>query len=196
MVIKKIEVCNFRLFYKTSTFELSDGLNLIIASNGDGKTTLYDALGWLFRTDGTNKMDMRFISKKRIDELTVGDSDKVRVTMTYENNGINKILEKSFHFTKSLDGEVSISNFSFSLIEEDGKERILKEGTLFDKDIPSEIRRFITFKEYGENYSSLYSVPFKLFLEYFSDVKEFETYYSFLEYATRQSEKARDNARL
>lgn len=194
MVIKKIEVCNFRLFYKTSTFELSDGLNLIIASNGDGKTTLYDALGWLFRTDGTNKMDMRFISKKRIDELTVGDSDKVRVTMTYENNGKNKILEKSFHFTKSLDGEVSISNFSFSLIEEDGKERILKEGTLFDKDIPSEIRRFITFKEYGENYSSLYSVPFKLFLEYFSDVKEFETYYSFLEYATRQSEKARDNA--
>ena len=190
MIIKKIEVCNFRLFYKTSTFELSNGLNFIIASNGDGKTTLYDALGWLFRTDGTNKMDMNFISKKRIDELTVGDSDEVHVTMTYENNGKIKILEKSFHFTKSLDGEVGISNFSFSLIEENGKERILKEGTLFDKDIPSEIRRFIMFKEYGEGKVFQYSMPFKLFLENFLDVRDFDSYLSFLEYALRNTELA------
>ena len=52
MIIKKIEIQNFRMFYGLNTFELSNGLNLIIGSNGDGKTTFYEALEWLFRTDG------------------------------------------------------------------------------------------------------------------------------------------------
>ena len=65
MTIKKIEIKNFRIFYGLNSLELSDGLNLIIGSNGDGKTTFYEALEWLFRTDDTNKMDTKFISKKR-----------------------------------------------------------------------------------------------------------------------------------
>lgn len=193
MIIKKIEICNFRIFYKENVFEFVNGLNLILGWHGDGKTTFFDALEWLFRTDGTNKMDTKFISKKRIDELTIGDSDEVRVTMIYENNGRIKTLEKSFHFTKSHDGEVSTSNFTFSLIEENGNERILKEGTLFDKDIPFEIRKFIMFKEYGEGNLFQYSIPFKLFMENLSDIRDFDSYFSFLEYATRHSEKARDN---
>ena len=69
MIILKIEIENFRSYYKQNTFELTNGLNLIIGSNGDGKTTFYEALEWLFRTDGTNKMDTKLISKKRIEEL-------------------------------------------------------------------------------------------------------------------------------
>ncbi len=57
MIIQKIEIENFRSYYKQNSFELTNGLNLIIGSNGDGKTTFYEALEWLFRTDGTNKMD-------------------------------------------------------------------------------------------------------------------------------------------
>ena len=52
MIIQRIEIYNFRSYYKLNTFELTNGLNLIIGSNGDGKTTLYEALEWLFRTDG------------------------------------------------------------------------------------------------------------------------------------------------
>lgn len=63
MIIQKIEIENFRSYYKQNIFELTNGLNLIIGSNGDGKTTFYEALEWLFRTDGTNKMDTKFISK-------------------------------------------------------------------------------------------------------------------------------------
>ena len=50
MIIKKIEIENFRSYYKSNVFELVNGLNLIIGSNGDGKTTFYEALEWLFRT--------------------------------------------------------------------------------------------------------------------------------------------------
>ena len=64
MIIQKIEITNFRSYYKTNVFEMHDGLNLIIGSNGDGKTTFYEALEWLFRTDGTIKADSKFISKK------------------------------------------------------------------------------------------------------------------------------------
>ena len=93
MIIKKIEIQNFRSYYKDNKFDFIDGLNLIIGSNGDGKTTFYEALEWLFRTDGANKMDTKYISKKRAEELFPNDSDDVHVAMTYEHNGRTKILE-------------------------------------------------------------------------------------------------------
>ena len=116
MIIKKIEIENFRSYYKSNVFELVNGLNLIIGSNGDGKTTFYEALEWLFRTDGTSKADTKLISKKRSEELSADESADVRVAMTYEHKGYVKTLEKSFHFTKSYDGEITTSNFSFDLI--------------------------------------------------------------------------------
>ena len=194
MIIHKIEIENFRSYYKLNTFELSNGLNLIIGSNGDGKTTFYEALEWLFRTDGTKKMDSKFISKKRIEELFTDESDDVRVSMTYEHKGTTKTLEKRFHFTKSFDGEVSMSNYSFSLIESNGIERVIKDGIRFDYDLPSEIRKYTMFK--GESDLDVFqsSNALKMLVETFSDVKDFEAYFSFMEYATKKSNQARDNA--
>ena len=194
MIIQKIEIENFRSYYKQNIFELTNGLNLIIGSNGDGKTTFYEALEWLFRTDGTNKMDTKFISKKRIEELFSNESDDVRVAMTYEHKGKAKILEKMFHFTKSFDGEISTSNYSFSLIENVGVERIVKDGIRFDYDLPSEIRKYMMFK--GESDLDVFqnSNALKMLVETFSDVKDFEAYFEFMEYATKKADQARDNA--
>ncbi len=194
MIISKIEIQNFRSYYKSNTFELINGLNLIIGSNGDGKTTFYEALEWLFRTDGTNKMDEKFISKKRCEDLYPNESDDVRVAMTYEHNGKQKLLEKRFHFTKSFDGGISMSNFSFSLIEQKGVERTEKNGILFDYDLPSELRKFIMFK--GESELDVFqeSNALKLLVETFSDVKDFESYFSFMEYATKNAQQASENA--
>ena len=116
MIIQKIIIENFRSYYKLTEFKLTKGLNLIIGSNGEGKTTFFEALEWLFRTDGTGKTDVGHISKKRIAELFQDESDNVRVAMTYEHKGAIKTLEKAFRFTKSFDGEVSISNYTFNLI--------------------------------------------------------------------------------
>ena len=194
MIIQKIEIENFRSYYKSNSFELINGLNLIIGSNGDGKTTLYEALEWLFRTDETNKMDSKLISKKRIEELFANESDNVRVAITYEHKGTVKTLEKVFRFTKSFDGEVSTSNYSFSLIEKNGVERVVKDGTRFDYDLPSEIRKYTMFK--GESNLDVFqnSNALKFLVETFSDVKDFEAYFSFMEYATKKANQARDNA--
>lgn len=193
MIIQKVEICNFRSYYKTNTFELSNGLNLIIGSNGDGKTTFYEALEWLFRTDGTNKMDSKLISKKRIEELFANESDDVLVSMTYEHKGVTKTLEKMFRFTKSFDGEVGTSNYSYVLTENDGVERVNKDGIRFDCDLPFELRKYIMFK--GESDLDVFqnSNALKMLVDTFSDVKDFEAYFSFMEYATRKAEQARDN---
>lgn len=194
MIIQKIEIENFRSYYKANTFELINGLNLIIGSNGDGKTTFYEALEWLFRTDGTNKTDSKYISKKRIEELFTNESDDVRVAMTYEHKGSIKTLEKMFHFTKSFDGEVSMSNYSYTLTEKNGVERTNKDGILFDRDLPSEIRKYTMFK--GESDLDVFqnSNALKMLVETFSDVKDFEAYFSFMEYASQKADQARDNA--
>ena len=194
MIIQKIEIQNFRSYYRENSFDLINGLNLIIGSNGDGKTTFYEALEWLFRTDGTNKMDTKYISKKRSEELMPNNSDDVRVAMTYEHKGRTKVLEKMFHFTKSFDGEVTTSNYTFSLIEGNGIERIVKDGVTFDKDLPSEMRKFIMFK--GEQDLNILekSNSLKQLVDEFSEVQNFEAYFSFMEYATKNAEQARDNA--
>lgn len=194
MIIKKIEIENFRSYYKSNVFELVNGLNLIIGSNGDGKTTFYEALEWLFRTDGTSKADTKLISKKRSEELSADESADVRVAMTYEHKGYVKTLEKSFHFTKSYDGEITTSNFSFDLIEENGGERMRRDGLKFDYDLPSEIRKYTMFK--GESDLDVFqsSNALKMLVETFSDVKDFEAYFSFMEYSTKMAEQAQTNA--
>lgn len=194
MIIQKIEIQNFRSYYKFNTFELINGFNLIIGSNGDGKTTFYDALEWLFRTDGTNKMDVKYISKKRSEELFTNDSDEVRVAMTYEHKGKQKTLEKTFRFTKSFDGEISTSNYSFTLTENNGVERVNKDGVLFDRDVPSEMRKFIMFKGEADLNVLENSNALKLLVDTFSDVKDFDAYFAFMEYATKKADQARDNA--
>ena len=194
MVIKKIEIYNFRIFYKENVFEFGNGLNLILGWHGDGKTTFFDALEWLFRTDGTRKTETKFISKKRIEELSSGDSDNVRLAMTYEHNGKIKVLEKTFQFTKSFDGEVSTSNYTFSLIEHNGLESVVNEGSAFDKDLPPEIRKFIMFCGGGDLGMLQSSNALKSLVDNFSDVKDFEAYFPFIEYATINAEKARDHA--
>lgn len=121
-------------------------------------------------------------------------SDDVRVAMTYEHKGRTKALEKMFHFTKSFDGEVTTSNYTFSLIEGNGIERVVKDGVAFDKDLPSEMRKFIMFK--GEQDLNILekSNSLKQLVDEFSEVQNFEAYFSFMEYATKNAEQARDNA--
>lgn len=194
MIIRKIEICNFRIFYKENTFELTDGLNLILGWHGDGKTTFFDALEWLFRTNGTNKMDTKFISKKRIEELLANESDDVRATITYEHKGKVKVLEKSFRFTKSLDGEVRTSNYTFTLTEQSGGEIIVKDGLTFDKDVSSDIRKFIMFKGDGDLNVLQSSNALKILVDNFSEAKSFDAYSVFMEYATKKAYHARDNA--
>ena len=151
MIIKNITIENFRSYYKESSIDIGNGLTLIIGSNGDGKTTLFEAVEWLFDTVGSlPKADNKYISKKRISELMDSESDYVRVSMTFVNDGSERLIQKSFKFTKSLDGEISTSNFSYDLYIQQGVEKDMKSGVdairQFDRDFAPSIRKYCLFK--------------------------------------------------
>ncbi len=195
MIVKRIEINNFRSYYKENIFDFTDGLNLIVGANGDGKTAFYEALEWLFITDGTRKSDDKDISKKRADELIGNESDVVKVSMTYEHKGCIKTLEKLFRFTKAYNtDEITTSGFEFTLYEQNDVERTPLNGIHFDSDLPVEIRKYIMFK--GESDLDVFqrTNALKSLIETFSDVRDFETYFSFMEFATAKATQAKDNA--
>ena len=75
MILKELRIKNFRSYYGENVFEFKDGLTLIIGGNGDGKTTFYDSLDWLFNT-GVDDRSANNISSMRASELEVGQSDE------------------------------------------------------------------------------------------------------------------------
>lgn len=95
MKLNKIIIKNFRSYYGENCFELSDGLTLVIGDNGDGKTTFFEALEWLFDTSKDNKSESN-ISEMRKAEIGQGDCDEVSVTMTFEHGGKKKFVKNSF----------------------------------------------------------------------------------------------------
>ena len=94
MKLNKIVIKNFRSYYGETCFELSEGLTLIIGDNGDGKTTFFEALEWLFDTSKDIKSESN-ISEMRKSELAIGESDEVSVTLVFEHSG-EKEIRKSF----------------------------------------------------------------------------------------------------
>ena len=78
MIIKEISIRNFRSYYGENKFEFSEGLTLVIGDNGDGKTTFFEALQWLFNT-ATENNSIDNASEMRKSKLEIGESDEVAV---------------------------------------------------------------------------------------------------------------------
>lgn len=199
MIIKNITIENFRSYYRENSIDIGNGLTLIIGANGDGKTTFYEALEWLFDTVGNMpKVDTKYISKKRSSELIETDSAYVRVSMTYVNDGNERTVQKSFKFTKSLSGEISTSNYSHEIFIQNGVEKDVKEGEqaikIFDRDFASSIRKYCLFK--GEHELNIFNKEeaMSYLVETFSQIRDFDPYLKFMGEAKRMAELATDNA--
>lgn len=105
MIIKSVVIKNFRSYYGENRFKFSNGLTLVIGDNGDGKTTFFEALLWLFNTSIENN-SIDNASEMRKSKLEVGESDEVLVCMTFEHDG-EKSVEKSFKFERKSESYFS-----------------------------------------------------------------------------------------
>ena len=187
MKLNKIIIKNFRSYYGENCFELSDGLTLVIGDNGDGKTTFFEALEWLFDTSKDNKSESN-ISEMRKAEMGTGDSDEVSVTMTFEHGGEKEIC-KRFIFEKDTNGAIRTRDFSFIGYEIVGPERHKRDGKiLLESCFDTVIRRYCLFK--GERELNVFdnNTALKTLVDTFSGIKQFDNLVELTTYFEQQSD--------
>ena len=176
MIIRKIQIENYLCYYDSNTFELSGGLNIILGENGEGKTKFFEAVDWLFNGEN-RKLDM-LVSAKKLNETEIGESFRVRVSMTVEQYGEKSIITKSFIAKKEKANECSTSNFMIEGISENNSgERIQVDGqTLLDRIFPFQIRKYSMFK--GEAELNIFESDSALanLINLFSEAKHYDKY--------------------
>lgn len=187
MILKSINIKNFRSYYGDNTFEFSQGLTLIIGDNGDGKTTFFEAMEWLFDTATENK-NATHISEKRKSEMEVGEVDVVMVSLVFDHDGIIEI-EKSFSFEKQAENSARTFDYKFIGYENRGSERLFRNGKqLLEACFDTAIRKYCLFK--GESQLDVFdnNTALKTLVDTFSNIRQFEDYVDLTEKFERDSD--------
>lgn len=173
MIIKEIRIKNFRSYYgDNNKFEFTEGLSIIVGDNGDGKTTLFEAIQWLLNTTA-DKAYPDTISEMRKSQMEIGDEDVVSVSMDFDHYGV-KSIEKTFTFTKTETG-ISIGKVQYIGYESDGVQRVNVNGkTLIERCYDAFIQRYSMFK--GESELNVFdnTTSLKELVDKFSDIRKFD----------------------
>jgi DNA sulfur modification protein DndD len=191
MIIRKIEIENYLCYYGCDNkFELSDGLNIILGENGEGKTKFFESVDWLF--NGENRELDMLVSAKKLNETEIGDSFRVRVSMTVEQYGEKNIITKSFLAKKEKANECSTSSFMIEGISENSSgERTQVDGqALLDRIFPFQIRKYSMFK--GEAELNIFESDSALanLINLFSEAKHYDKYSEKGTFLRNKAEKA------
>lgn len=150
-------------------------MTLILGDNGDGKTTFFEALEWLFKTelDRGNK-ELENVSEMRKSKLEIGEQDEVSVFMSFEHDGL-KSVEKSFTFERTGDTTYRAGKVSYTGYEDTDSGREQVSGKLLiNRCYDSFIQRFSMFK--GESKLDVFDdkTALKTLVDKFSDIKTFD----------------------
>lgn len=190
MIIRKIQIENYVCYYDNNSFELSEGLNIILGANGEGKTNFFEAVDWLF--NGVNRELYTLVSAKKLNETETGESFTVKVSMTVEQYGEKSIITKSFIAKKEKDSECSTSSFMIEGISENRSgERTQVDGqALLDRIFPFQIRKYSMFK--GEAELNIFESDSALanLINLFSEAKHYDKYSEKGAFLREKSEKA------
>ncbi|REA58217.1 hypothetical protein DSL64_21665 [Dyadobacter luteus] len=194
MIIRKIQIENYLCYYDSNIFELSEGLNIILGENGEGKTKFFEAVDWLF--NGENRELNMLVSAKKLDETAIGDSFRVRVTMTVEQYGEQNIIARSFVAKKEKPNECSTSSFMIEGVSENNSgERTQVDGReLLDRIFPFQIRKYSMFK--GEADLDIFKSDSALanLISLFSDARHYSKYSEKGTFLREKAEKAVDDS--
>ena len=179
MIIRKIEIENFRSYYgNENVFEFGDGLTLIIGDNGDGKSTFFEALQWLLDISNTDEVQKSHsldnFSEMKKSKLEIGETAKLRVKMDFEHDG-RKSVEKMFVITRKDEGIFSVSDMKFRGMEDTAEGRLSSDGRrLIARCFDAEMQHFSMFK--GESRLDVLDGPkaLKMLVDKYSDIKYFD----------------------
>lgn len=174
MIIKEIRIKNFRSYYgDKNVFVFSNGLTLILGDNGDGKTTFFEALQWLFNTT-IDKGTLDNVSEMRKSKLEIGEQDEVSVYIAFDHDG-EKSVEKSFSFERTGENSYRIGKIEYRGYEntDSGREQVSGKQ-LINRCYDAFIQRFSMFK--GESELNVFdnATALKDLVDKFSDIRKFD----------------------
>ncbi|MCP9199130.1 DNA sulfur modification protein DndD [Gramella sp. GC03-9] len=165
MIIKNIELNNFRIYKGENLIDLSvsEDKNIVIISgkNGYGKTTFLMSLVWclygrqmsdvddIYKKEIENNGNYRQYIKNSLNRLSGHEGEtKFSVSITFENVNIPDVTCKELKVTRTYytegnkdeDLEILIDNYESELAEEVGKEIFIRDFIM-----PKEIAKFFFF---------------------------------------------------
>ena len=200
MIIKKLTIFNFRSYYGKKEFVFSDHLNLILGSNGDGKTTFFDALNWVLTPEYAPKSAddklpevSSLVSAKMFSALQVGVKGRVLVAIELKNNtGQTRVIERSFDVFKKEDGRMRIEGHTHKAYRMVGmirKDMMVRD--VFEKEnaFPAIIKKYHIFK--GEDKLNIFNdrATLQTLIDMFAEIKDLDPFRDFSIYAKETSEK-------
>ena len=202
MIIKKLTIKNFRSYYGEQCFEFSNHLNLILGANGDGKSTLFDAITWVFATDARNSemTASSLVSQKFFSSLPPAGFGEVRVSVYVRHVNRDYIIERSILVTKGTDGKMKISDpkhIGYMSIPGVSRKTVPAQDIIEKKGLfPAVIKKYCLFK--GESELNIFKDQKTLInlINLFSEVKDFDPFKDFSSYAEGLTDQARKNATI
>jgi len=202
MIIKKLVIKNFRSYYGEKVFEFQKGLNLILGANGDGKTTFYDALDFVFSMDDVERKSQPLtscVSKKMFAELKEGETGTVMVSVDVLNSENRpRTIEKTFQVKKDLDNRMTIvssSHMGYMPTFNGGRKSVfIRELLIGEQLFPSIIKKYSLFK--GEKSINIFEdkTTLKNLIDLFSDIKDLSPFNDFVDFSQTVSAQAVENA--
>ena len=105
---------NYYGSYKKNTYSFKEGLNIVVADNGAGKSKFFNGILWLLkdivydselkREDKVEDVTFKIISDKAKEETSLDDNVRVGVKLSYQDSKYEYIVEKFFYATRFKDG--------------------------------------------------------------------------------------------
>lgn len=202
MKLKKLVIENFRSYYGKKEFVFGDKLNLILGSNGDGKSTLFEALNWVLTLKPTDVDKLpnieSLVSAKFFKELPINTPKPVRVTLEVATNtGRSRMLIREFYVEKREDGSMFASKHTHKAFQPVGsmnKERILSDVLEKEGLFPQKVKKFSILQ--GEEKLNIFEDPTVLaeLINMYSAVKDLEPYKDLAEYILGKADMAKKNS--
>jgi DNA sulfur modification protein DndD len=194
MILKELIIENYLCYYDVKKFEFATGLNVILGENGEGKTKFYEAIDWLFKGDSLHLNQL--ISAKKLFEIAIDETFRVRVSLTAEQYGHTKILTRQFSVKKIGDNDCEVSKPTFEAVEENqsGERTQVDASRMLELLFPATVRRYSMFK--GEESLDVFkqSETLVALIHAFSDAKYFDKYENKGKYLKNEAEQAVDAA--
>jgi DNA sulfur modification protein DndD len=154
-IINSISFKNFFNYYGDyfeTRYDFEEGVNIIVADNGAGKSKFFNAFLWLFYDQildsddkikkGIKDIAVKIISDKAKNETPIGDSIETGIQIEYSNGRFKYQITKSFTASRISESITSFDSWQITIndVEVNRTDHILPKYTpVYDADEKSSI---------------------------------------------------------